>query len=93
MTILRVTRREFIATLSSAAAWPMVARGQQRANPPPIAYLTGASEPPNAYSDIFVQGLRDLDVIEGRDFRITYRGSGGYRNRLPALAEELIGLS
>jgi putative tryptophan/tyrosine transport system substrate-binding protein len=85
-------RREFIAALGGAAAWPVATRAQQGANPPLIAYLTGASEPPNAYSDIFVQGLRDLNVIEGRDFRITYRGSGGYGNRLPALAEELIGL-
>jgi putative ABC transport system substrate-binding protein len=85
-------RRDFITLLGSAAAWPLVARAQQGGSPPLIAYLTGVAVPPNAYSDIFVQGLRDLNVIEGRDFRITYRGSGGYGNRLPALAEELIGL-
>jgi putative tryptophan/tyrosine transport system substrate-binding protein len=88
----QLRRREFITLLSGVSAWPVATRAQQGGNLPLITYLTGVSVPPNAYSDIFVQGLRDFNVIEGRDFRITYRGSGGYGNRLPALAEELIGL-
>lgn len=85
-------RREFVALLGGVAVWPVATRAQQGGNPPLIAYLTGVAAPPNVYSDIFVQGLRDLNVIEGRDFRITYRGSAGHGDRLPALAEELIGL-
>ena len=49
-----------------AARGARAARGQ----PPLIAYLTGVGAAvPNANYDIFVQGLRDLNVIEGRDFR------------------------
>ena len=64
-------RRDFITLLGgAAAAWPLAARAQQGGDPPLIAYLTGVGAAvPNANYDIFVQGLRDLNVIEGRDFR------------------------
>jgi putative ABC transport system substrate-binding protein len=37
----------------------------------------------------FLQGMRDLGCVEGRDFDVVYRFSEGYQDRLPALAEEL----
>ncbi len=40
----------------------------------------------------FLQGMRDLGYVEGRNFDIVYRFSEGYQDRLPALAEELIQL-
>jgi putative tryptophan/tyrosine transport system substrate-binding protein len=36
-----------------------------------------------------LQGMRELGYVEGRGFDIT-RGSDGYQDRLPALAEELV---
>jgi putative tryptophan/tyrosine transport system substrate-binding protein len=36
--------------------------------------------------------MRDLGYVEGRSFYITYRGSDGYQDRLPALAEEVVRL-
>ena len=94
MTILRVTRREFIATLGSAAAWPMVARGQQPPKVFHIGYL-GYSPPPleqNLVGELR-QGLRDLGYVEGQNVAIEYRSANGNVERLPELATELVALN
>jgi putative tryptophan/tyrosine transport system substrate-binding protein len=86
-----VKRREFITLLGGAAvAWPLAARAQDSHKL--IGYLTGATQPPNPYSDIFLQGIRELGYVEGRGFDITYRGSDGYQDRLPTLAKDLVRL-
>ena len=54
-----------------------------------ILYL-GA--PPNANLDAFVQGLRELGYIEGKNTIIDYRFAEGKEDRLPELAIELVGL-
>jgi putative tryptophan/tyrosine transport system substrate-binding protein len=81
-------RRQFITLIGgAAAAWPVWAFAGDQDKPALIGYLTPTSVRPP-----FVQGLRELGLVEGRDFQITYRSSGGYQDRLPALAEELVGL-
>jgi ABC-type uncharacterized transport system substrate-binding protein len=81
-------RRQFITLIGgAAAAWPVWAFTGDQDKPALIGYLTPTSVRPP-----FVQGLRELGLVEGRDFQITYRSSGGYQDRLPALAEELVGL-
>jgi hypothetical protein len=60
-------RRELIAALSSAAAWPLAARAQQRAMPV-VGYLGGAS--PELYADrlrVFHQGLNETGYVEQRN--------------------------
>ena len=72
MTILHVTRREFVAALGSAAAWPVVARGQQSATPV-IGFLNPASA--NTFADrlrAFRQGLKDTGYVEGENVAIVY---------------------
>jgi putative ABC transport system substrate-binding protein len=62
-------RREFIAGLGSAAAWPVVAQAQQPAMPV-IGYLEGLSpvETPGIVA-AFRQGLAEAGYVEGRGVR------------------------
>jgi putative ABC transport system substrate-binding protein len=82
-------RRQFITLVSGvAAAWPVWAFAGDQRQPALIGYLTPTSVRPS-----FVQGLRELGLLEGSDFQITYRSSRGYQDQLPALAEELVRLN
>ena len=71
-------RREFIAGLGGAAAWPVVARGQQAGKPPLIGFF-GSSTPSamTPWIAAFVQRLRELGWIEGRTVAIEYRWAEG----------------
>jgi putative ABC transport system substrate-binding protein len=85
-----IKRRTFIATLSSAASWPVVARGQHPAKVWRIGFLSGASR--TAMSDIFAgftEGMRDLGYVEGKDFLVEWRFADGDFERFPSLAAEL----
>ena len=86
-------RREFVTALGAATlALPSAARAQQRTRPL-IGWLSPHTQ---AYSDskaaVFLQALRELGYVEGKNFDIVYRSSGGNQDRLPALAEELVQL-
>jgi putative ABC transport system substrate-binding protein len=84
-------RREFIAGLGSAAAWPVVALAQQ-VTVPVIGFLDWASPRPNAGQIVaFRQGLAEAGFIEGRNLAIEYRWANSQLTRLPALAADLVG--
>ena len=86
-------RREFMAVLCGAAAWPLAARGQSSPKLRIIGVLAGASDDSaRPQSDSFRQGLRDLGYVEGVDFELVYRSAGGKMQRLPSLAEDLVRL-
>jgi putative tryptophan/tyrosine transport system substrate-binding protein len=84
-------RREFIAGLGSAAAWPVVARAQQPGMPV-IGYLSGTvPRPLGGREDLaFHQGLKQMGFVEGQNVAIEYRSAEDHYERLPALAADLV---
>jgi ABC-type uncharacterized transport system substrate-binding protein len=90
-----MTRREFITLLgSAAAAWPLAGRAQTSMKRPLIAWLSlGERTSSWVFVEAFLQGMREHDYVEGRQFDIVYRFADGYIERLPSLAEELVRLN
>src|ERR1700730_8706969 len=84
-------RRDFIAGLGSAAAWPRLARAQHAATPV-VGFLNGASA--TAFAPMvagFRRGLNSVGFVEGQNVTIEFRWAENQPDRLPALAAELVG--
>ena len=88
-------RRTFIAGLMSAAAWPLVARGQQ-GDARRIGVLMGRDEDDpvrKTFVSAFTQALAGLGWTDGRNVRMDLRWGGDDTNRIRAVAQELVGLN
>ena len=87
-----IGRREFICMLGGAAAWPLVARAQQRTLPV-IGYLSSNESDEsgdNGAVAAFRRGIGEQGYVEGRNVEILYR-YGEYQNdRWPELAADLV---
>jgi putative ABC transport system substrate-binding protein len=87
-----VKRREFISLLGGATvAWPLAARAQQPGKLPTVGFLGAASA--SAWSQwvaAFVQRLRELGWIEGRNLTIEYRWAEGRNDRAAEFAAEFV---
>jgi putative tryptophan/tyrosine transport system substrate-binding protein len=84
-------RREFIAALGGAAAWPVVLARAQQSAMPVIGHLSGWS-PGDAveYLDYFRRGLNEAGYVEGRNVKIEYRFAEGHFERVPELVADLV---
>src|SRR3954447_12215615 len=88
-------RREFIALLGAAAAWPGAARAQQAERAKRIGVLMGRAESDlegQRQAAAFRAGLDALGWVPGRNVAIDYRWHAGETGRAQALAKELIEL-
>ena len=85
-----IGRREVLAALGGAAAWPLAASAQQSATP-----LVGFLDPrsPDVVRDrlrAFRQGLKETGYVEGENVTIAYRFAENQIDRLHDLAADLV---
>ena len=86
-----IKRRQFIAGLGAAAAWPVVVPAQQPAQPV-IGFLSSQSAD-DEYKIItvpFLRSLRETGYVEGQNVAVEYRYAENQLDRLPALAADLV---
>jgi len=89
-----IGRRELLAALGgTAAAWPLAARAQQAGKVPTIGFLgTTTASAWGPWTAAFVQRLRELGWIEGRNLAIEYRWADGRTGRFTEIAAEFVRL-
>jgi len=88
---MRLIGLAVILTVSLVLA-PLAAKAQQPAKIARIGYLSLDVATSAHLRDAFLQGLRDLGYVEGRNVAIEYRDAEGKSERLPPLAAELVAL-
>jgi putative tryptophan/tyrosine transport system substrate-binding protein len=88
-------RRNFIALLGGAAAWPLAARAQQAAQTRRVGVLMNlAADDAEGLARVtaFAQALQQLGWTDGRNVRIDYRWAAGDPERFQRYAQELLTL-
>jgi putative ABC transport system substrate-binding protein len=85
-------RREFIAVLGAAAAWPLAARAQQAGSLPRIGFLgPSSSTAAGPLIAVFVRRLRELGWHDGQNVLIEYRWAEARVERISEIAAEFAG--
>jgi ABC-type uncharacterized transport system substrate-binding protein len=84
-------RRDFITLVGvGITAWPLAARAQQRKTPVVGILFGGLSATFGPVLSAFREGLSEAGYVEGRNVAIEARFAEGDKNRLPALAADLV---
>lgn len=92
----RWKRRELLALVGGAAAWPFASRAQQSARMRRIGVLLNLAENDQETKKrvaAFLDGLHELGWSEGRNLRIEYRWGEGNRNANRKNAAEIVALA
>src|SRR5215831_15157284 len=88
-----IRRREFIAGIGGAAAWPLAARAQgDRVRRIGVLLAGDENDPVGPPLSAFTQAFAGLGWTVGRNVRMDLRRGGGDANQIRALAQELVGL-
>jgi putative tryptophan/tyrosine transport system substrate-binding protein len=82
-------KRSLVLIIFLLAARGITAEAQQPKKIPRIGYLTAVGSAPIG---AFLQRLRDLGYVEGKNMLVEFRSTGGKSKRLPELAAELVRL-
>jgi putative ABC transport system substrate-binding protein len=83
-------RRDFMAAVGGAAAWPAAANAQQAGRLPTIGFLGADPVAFAPWTAAFVARLRELGWIDGRTVAIEYRWSEGRTERYAEIAAEFV---
>jgi putative tryptophan/tyrosine transport system substrate-binding protein len=83
-------RRDFMAGLGGAVAWPLAARAQQAAIPVVGILHNGAVGENNAIFVAFRRGLAEQGFVVGRNVEVVYAFADNQADRLIALAADLV---
>src|SRR5262249_18083391 len=89
-----IGRRELLVALGgAAAAWPLAARAQQPGKLPTIGFLGQSTRSATSeWTTAFVQRLRELGWIDGRNVAIEYRWGEGRDELFAQIAAEFVRL-
>src|SRR6516165_8858869 len=84
-------RRQFIAGLGSAVAWPLAAARAQQPSMPLVGFLNVQSADNSKNNAVpFLQGLTEAGYVAGQNVAVEYSWADNEYNRLPALAADLV---
>jgi putative tryptophan/tyrosine transport system substrate-binding protein len=81
-------RRQFIGLVGGAAAWPLAARGQQKARYPTIGVVGTAATNNEETRRTFESACSEFGWVEGRNIRVVYRWAESSQMR--AVVAELV---